>query len=60
MDGVLEIENPKHPKLDVEPSTGIGLQNLRSRWQIISGSDIEVVDEEHRFMVRLPLQKCSK
>jgi LytS/YehU family sensor histidine kinase len=60
VDGVLEIENPKHPKLDVEPSTGIGLQNLRSRWQIISGSDIEVVDEEHRFMVRLPLQKCSK
>ena len=57
VDGVLEVENPKHPKLDVEPSTGIGLENLRSRWQIITGCDIEVLDEEHRFMVRLPLQK---
>jgi LytS/YehU family sensor histidine kinase len=56
-DGVLEIENPKHPKLDVEPSTGIGLENLRSRWQIVTGRDIEIIDEQQRFMVRLPLQK---
>ena len=56
-DGVLEIENPKHPKLDVEPSTGIGLENLRSRWQIVTGRDIEIIDEQERFMVRLPLQK---
>jgi hypothetical protein len=53
----LEIENPKHPKLDVEPSTGIGLENLRSRWQIVTGRDIEIIDEQQRFMVRLPLQK---
>ena len=57
VDGVLEIENPKHPKLDVEPSTGIGLQNLRSRWQIVTGRDIEIIDQEQRFVVRLPLQK---
>ena len=57
VDGVLEIENPKYPKLDVEPSTGIGLENLRSRWQIVTGCDIEIIDEEQRFMVRLPLQK---
>lgn len=57
VDGVLEIENPKHPKLDVEPSTGIGLQNLRSRWQIITGRDIEIIDEEQRFVVRMPLQR---
>ena len=57
VDGVLEIENPKYPKLDVEPSTGIGLENLRNRWQIVTGCDIEIIDEEQRFMVRLPLQK---
>ena len=57
VDGVLEIENAKHPKLDVEPSTGIGLDNLRSRWQIIAGKDIEIIDEADRFMVRLPLEK---
>ena len=60
VDGVLEIENAKRPKLDVEPSTGIGLDNLRSRWQIISGKDIEIIDEAERFMVRLPLEKPTK
>ena len=56
-DGVLEVENKKNQKLDVEPSTGIGLYNLRSRWQIASGRDIEVIDEAERFLVRLPLEK---
>ncbi|MBQ5738139.1 MAG: histidine kinase [Alistipes sp.] len=56
-EGVLEIENPKHPKLDVEPSTGIGLVNLSSRWEIITGRKIEVVDEDDRFIVRLPLEQ---
>ena len=60
VDGVLEIENVKHPKLDVEPSTGIGLENLRSRWQIITGRDIEIIDEAERFMVRLPLENPDK
>lgn len=57
VDGVLEVENVKSQKLDIEPSTGIGLQNLSSRWQIVSGRDIEVVDEPERFLVRLPLEK---
>ena len=60
VDGVLEIENPKHPKLDVEPSTGIGLENLRSRWHIIAGRDIEIIDEEERFVVRMPLETPSE
>jgi LytS/YehU family sensor histidine kinase len=60
VDGVLEIENAKRPKLDVEPSTGIGLDNLSSRWQIITGKDIEIIDEAERFMVRMPLEKPTK
>ena len=60
VDGVLEVENKKHPKLDVEPSTGIGLQNLRSRWQIVSGRDIEVIESDEMFIVRLPLEIKSK
>ena len=55
VDGVLEIENPKQPKLDVEPSTGIGLDNLRSRWEIVVHQHIEIIDDESRFLVRLPL-----
>lgn len=57
VDGVLEIENPKHPKLDVEPSTGIGLENLKNRWHIVSGKRIEIVNDAERFLVRLPLEK---
>ena len=60
VDGVLEVENVKHAKLDVEPSTGIGLQNLRSRWQIVAGRDIEVIDDNEHFTVRLPLEKGAK
>ena len=60
VDGVLEIANPKHPKLDVEPSTGIGLENLRSRWNIITGHDIEIIDTAERFVVRLPLEPPKK
>ena len=60
VDGVLEIENPKNPKLDVEPSTGIGLDNLNKRWQIITGRDIEIIDEAERFLVRLPLENPNK
>ncbi len=57
VDGMLEIENPKHPKLDVEPSTGIGLENLQNRWNIITGKRIEIIDDERRFLVRLPLEQ---
>ena len=60
VDGVLEVENAKHTKLDVEPSTGIGLQNLRSRWQIVANRDIEIIETQERFMVRLPLEKGAK
>ncbi|MBQ8493911.1 MAG: histidine kinase [Alistipes sp.] len=60
IDGMLEIENPKHPKLDIEPSTGIGLENLKSRWQILTGHSIEIVDEAERFVVRMPLDNPEK
>ncbi|MDO5498016.1 MAG: histidine kinase [Alistipes sp.] len=56
----LVVENRKAPKLDAEPSTGIGLQNLQSRWQLITGQDIEIVDGEEFFTVRMPLQKQSE
>lgn len=56
-DGVLEIRNKKHPKLDIEPSTGIGLDNLSNRWKIITGRDIEICDDAEYFAVRLPLER---
>lgn len=55
--GFLIVSNPKIPKLDPEPGTGIGLENLRNRWELITGRRIEVISTEELFEVRLPLQK---
>ena len=52
----LEVANPKIPKLEPEPSTGIGLENLRNRWQLITGRRIVVIDDGETFRVRMPLQ----
>ena len=52
----LIVSNRKAPKLEQEPSTGIGLKNLCSRWKLITGCDIEIIDNETDFIVRLPLQ----
>lgn len=54
---MLVVSNKKLPKVDPEPSTGIGLKNLSSRWLLITGHDIEICDTEQEFIVRLPLQK---
>lgn len=54
-EGWLVVSNPKSPKLEAEPSTGIGLENLRNRWQLITGRDIEIIDDGRQFVVRMPL-----
>ena len=51
------VANPKVPKIEPEPSTGIGLENLRNRWHLITGRDIEIIDTDKEFVVRMPLQK---
>lgn len=56
----LVVSNAKAPKLEPEPSTGIGLKNLRSRWQLITGLEFEIIETESEFTVRLPLQKPEK
>ena len=53
--GWLVVANPKVPKLEPEPSTGIGLENLRNRWHLITGRDIEIIDTDQEFVVRMPL-----
>ncbi len=59
-DGVLEVSNPIIPKLETEPSTGVGLENLSRRWQLIAHNSIEVVRDDERFVVRLPLLSPTK
>ena len=57
--GFLVVSNPKRPKPEAESGTGIGLENLRNRWQLITGCRIEIESRDDTFTVRLPLQKKS-
>lgn len=59
-EGTLVVSNPTAPKLSPEPGTGIGLENLRKRWELIVGCGIEVLNADGCFTVRLPLQKPSE
>ncbi len=59
-DGWLEVSNPIVPKLDPEPSTGIGLKNLDNRWRLLTGRRIEILNDGRTFTVRLPLVTPEK
>ncbi len=53
----LVVSNRKAPKIEAEPSTGIGLENLRNRWLLIAGREFEIVESDEFFTIHLPLQK---
>ena len=55
-DGWLVVSNPIVPKLEPEPSTGIGLENLQNRWRLTTGHEIEIINDGVHFTVRMPLQ----
>ena len=54
---MLVVSNRKAPKIEAEPSTGIGLENLRNRWLLITGRTFEICDSEKEFTIHLPLQR---
>lgn len=51
----LVVENVMKAKLDREPSTGIGLENIRNRYIYLAGREILVRKENGKFTVKLPL-----
>ena len=55
--GQLVVSNPLLPKLDAEPCTGIGLHNLDSRWQLITGHGIRIDRSGGIFSVCMSLLK---
>lgn len=56
----LIVENERRPMLEPQIGTGTGLKNLSSRYKLIVGRDIAIMDDGKRFAVRLPLVKPSK
>jgi len=53
------VENNIRLKTDKEPSTGIGLENIRNRYLFLAGKDIQVRQENGLFTVMLPLFEKS-
>lgn len=51
----LIISNPIYEKMFKEPSNGIGLTNLSSRFQLLINKDIKIENIKDRFSVYLPL-----
>jgi len=56
----LWITNTLQPKKNLnEPSTGIGLANIRKRYELLSNKEIQVIQTADEFIVKLPLLKLS-
>jgi two-component system LytT family sensor kinase len=54
-DGFLCVENNVRKKLNTETSPGIGLENIRKRYELISGQPIEILETDAVFCVKLPV-----
>jgi hypothetical protein len=53
----LIIENKLQKKQDAGRSTGMGLQNIRSRYSALTERNIEVLEENGMFTVKIPMIK---
>ncbi len=52
---VLMVKNKLQPRKSSVQSTKIGLQNIRKRYELISGKDVIIKQTENEFEVGLPL-----
>jgi sensor histidine kinase YesM len=56
----LRVSNTFQPKTSQqEPSTGVGLENIRSRYRILSNQMPEIFQSEEEFLIKLPLLKVN-
>jgi len=51
----LIVRNSFQPKRSVEPSTQVGLNNLKERYRLLGQNELSVNQDDHIFEVRIPL-----
>lgn len=56
INGKLRIKNNLQPKLVKETSTGIGLENVKNRYRILFGKEVQIKESGDFFTVELPIQ----
>jgi sensor histidine kinase YesM len=56
-DDYLVVRNPVRPRDEFErtPSTGIGLTNIKSRYQLLTKSPVQIEQDDELFTVKIPL-----
>ncbi len=59
-EGYLVVSNEKRPLIEPNAGTGIALSNLNSRYQLLLNREIEIIDNDKEFVVRLPLEEPSR
>lgn len=60
-DGYVAVENNLQLKTTLgEPSNGIGLENIQSRYKFLSSKPVEIQEGDGKFIVRLPLIEIDK
>jgi ligand-binding sensor domain-containing protein len=53
--GYIEIKNNVQKKLNIEVGTGFGLSSLMSRYQLLTGKKVEIIETNDVFLVRIPM-----
>lgn len=51
----LNIENNLQKKEIIQKSSGIGLANIESRYEFLTGKKVIIEDQDNRFIVKLPV-----
>ena len=59
-EGYLVVSNEKRPMIEDSTGTGIGLSNLKSRYQLLLNREVEIIDNNNEFAVRLPLEEPNE
>jgi sensor histidine kinase YesM len=54
-DDCIVLENPLQPKRTEEPSLGVGLQNINSRYAHLLDKQTEIIITDKTFKIKLPL-----
>ena len=55
----LIVRNNLQPKIEPSTSTKTGLSNIRSRYKLLVNKDIEVIESDEEFIVKLPIIEIS-
>lgn len=54
-DGMLTVSNNLQPKQILKKSSGVGLQNIRQRYQLLTERSIDIREDNNQFSVSIPM-----